>query len=319
MSKLFFEDLEMAKPDAYLNVGSGTHAQQTAKIMEKYEEYIMQNKPDHVIVCGDVNTTLACALVSAKLNIPVSHIEAGLRSFDKTMPEEINRLLTDMLSDMLFITSNDAKENLAKEGISDDKVYFVGNIMIDSLVTFQKKAESSDIINRLRIDEDYALVTLHRPSNVDTREGLNTLLVAFFEIAKKIKLVFPVHPRTIKNMKDFGMYEKVSNNIILTEPLGYLDFLKLQSNAKFLLTDSGGIQSESTYLQIPCLTLRDRTELNVTVDIGTNQLVKLTTQDIIDKAEEILSGRCKKGNIPPLWDGKTAERIVKVFLNKFAK
>ena len=317
MSKLFFDDLEMSEPDVYFGVGAGNHAQQTASVMCKYDEYIETNKADHVIVCGDVNSTLACTLVAAKRNIRVSHVEAGLRSFDKTMPEETNRLVTDVLSDMLFIPSEDARVNLLNEGLSENKIYFVGNIMIDSLTKHKHKAEKSNILNVLKLEhndmiDDYALVTLHRPSNVDSYDGLLTLFSAFLEISKKVKLIFPVHPRTLKNIKNFGLnkYVEEIEGLILIDPVGYLDFMKLQMNAKFILTDSGGIQEESTYFNIPCLTLRENTERPITISLGSNQLVKLTTEDIVQKSMEIVSGNKKSGTIPPLWDGRTAERIV---------
>ncbi len=322
MSKLFFDDLGMPQPDEYLQVGSGSHAQQTAKIMEKYEEVLLKDKPNLVIVCGDVNSTIACALDAVKLHIPVSHLEAGLRSYDKRMPEEINRLTTDVISDFLLIPSEDARENLHKEGVADEKIYFVGNIMIDSLVEHKQKAEESTILQDLGIvDDKYALITLHRPSNVDDFEGLSVIINAFEEIANKIKLVFPVHPRTIKNIEKFNLKEKVESisNLKLTEPVGYLDFMKLQMNANFILTDSGGIQEESTFFNIPCLTLRENTERPITITLGSNQLVKLTTQDIILKANEIINGKIKKGVIPPLWDGKTAVRIVELFIDKYKK
>ena len=319
MSKLFFDDLEMPKPDAYLEVGSGSHAQQTARIMERYEEVLLYDKPDLVIVCGDVNSTIACALDAVKLHISVAHLEAGLRSYDKRMPEEINRITTDAISDLLLIPSEDARENLLREGVSDDKIFFVGNIMIDSLINHRSKAEKSDILETMNLKEnDYALITLHRPSNVDSFEGLKKILDAFVEISQKIPLIFPAHPRTIKNIEKLGLSElmKSIKNLILTEPLGYLDFMKLQMKAKFVLTDSGGLQEESTFFNIPCLTLRENTERPVTVTIGSNQLVKLTSADIISKANEIINGKVKKGSIPSLWDGQTAKRIVDIFLEK---
>jgi UDP-N-acetylglucosamine 2-epimerase (non-hydrolysing) len=320
MSKFFFDDLGMPKPDEYLQVGSGSHAQQTALIMQKYEEVLLKDMPNHVIVCGDVNSTLACALDAVKLHIPVSHLEAGLRSFDKKMPEEINRLATDVISDLLLIPSEDAREHLRNEGIDENKIHFVGNIMIDSIVQHKDKALKSNILEQIYVkDSAYALITLHRPSNVDDLNGLNIIIDAFEEIAKKIKLVFPVHPRTIKNIEKFGLKDKVKSisNLLLIDPVGYLDFMKLQMNASFILTDSGGIQEESTFFNIPCLTLRENTERPITITMGSNQLVKLTTQDIIFKSGEILEGKIKTGQIPPLWDGKTASRIVALFLDKF--
>jgi UDP-N-acetylglucosamine 2-epimerase (non-hydrolysing) len=316
MSKFFFDDLELPKPDAYLEVGSGSHAQQTALIMSRYEEYLLKEPPDYVIVCGDVNSTLACSLVAVKMNIKIAHLEAGLRSYDREMPEEINRIMTDVISDILLIPSEDAKDNLLKEGIASDKVHFVGNIMIDSIINNRDKAENSNILDLLNISpNDFALITLHRPSNVDSPEGLKVLLVAFNDIAKKIKLVFPIHPRTLKNIQKFKLENLISDNIIITEPVGYLDFMKLQMNAKFILTDSGGVQEESTFFNVPCLTLRENTERPITITLGTNQLVKLNSNEIINKANNILAGNNKKATIPPLWDGKTAHRIVQLFLH----
>lgn len=315
MSKFFFDDLQMPVPDEYLEVGSGTHGQQTAKIMERYEEVLLQEKPDLVIVAGDVNSTSACAIDAVKLHIPVAHLEAGLRSFARTMPEEINRILTDAISDYLLTPSPDGDENLLKEGVPKKKIFFVGNIMIDSLVQYQGKAKRSKILEEIEISDEYALITLHRPSNVDSENGLLTILNAFEEISKSIKLVFPIHPRTRKQIKEFGLEEMVQNmpNLILIEPVGYYDFLKLQMEAKFILTDSGGIQEESTYFGVPCLTLRPQTERPITIWEGTNKLVKLETKDIIQEAEKIMKGNIKTGKIPKFWDGKTAERIVKIF------
>jgi len=316
MSKFFFDDLQMPKPDEYLEVGSGTHGKQTAKIMERYEKVLLDDKPDLVIVAGDVNSTSACAIDAVKLHIPVAHLEAGLRSFARSMPEEINRILTDAISDYLLTPSVDGDENLLAEGVTKDKIFFVGNIMIDSLIQYKDKAKQSKILDKIGINQNkYALITLHRPSNVDNKEGLLTILNAFEEISKFTKLVFPIHPRTRKQIKIFDLEEKVKNmtNLILTEPVGYYDFLKLQMNAKFILTDSGGIQEESTYFEVPCLTLRPNTERPITITQGTNTLVKLETQSIIDEAKKILSGNTKSGSIPQYWDGKTAERIVNIF------
>jgi len=317
MSQLFFNDLAMPKPSAYLNVGSGTQGKQTARIIERYEDLILTgDKPDLVIVAGDVNSTIACALVAKKLQIPVAHLEAGLRSYDEQMPEEINRVLTDRISDILLTPSLDANENLIKEGINPEKIHFVGNIMIDSLIRHQKKAELSDIFDKLTMsqDESYALVTLHRPSNVDECDGLKMLLTSLIEIGKHIKIIFPMHPRTKKNIQNFGLsnYVNSSKNIIFTEPLGYFDFLKLEMNAKLILTDSGGVQEESTYFRVPCLTLRENTERPITISEGTNQLVDLNVTSIVNKSLEITEGKVKQGKIPKHWDGKTAERVVMV-------
>ena len=317
MSKLFFNDLAMPEPSAYLNVGSGTQGKQTARIIERYEDLILAgDKPDLVIVAGDVNSTIACALVAKKLYIPVAHLEAGLRSYDDRMPEEINRVLTDRISDLLLTPSLDANKNLEKEGIDPEKIYFVGNIMIDSLVAHKDKAENSNIFYQLNMspNEKYALVTLHRPSNVDEYEGLKMLLTSLEKIGRKIKIIFPMHPRTRKNIYELGLSSilNTSSDILFTEPLGYLDFLKLEMNAKFILTDSGGIQEESTYFGVPCLTLRENTERPITVTEGTNHLVDLNVESIVNSAREIIEGNVKKGKIPKYWDGKTANRIVKV-------
>jgi len=317
MSKLFFNDLAMPEPSAYLNVGSGTQGKQTARIIERYEDLILAgDKPDLVIVAGDVNSTIACALVAKKLYIPVAHLESGLRSYDDRMPEEINRVLTDRISDILLTPSLDANKNLEKEGIDPEKIYFVGNIMIDSLVAHKEKAENSNIFHQLNMvpNEKYALVTLHRPSNVDEYEGLKMLLTSLEKIGRKIKIIFPMHPRTRKNIYDLGLssFLNTDSDVIFTEPLGYLDFLKLEMNAKFILTDSGGIQEESTYFGVPCLTLRENTERPITITEGTNHLVDLNVESIVNSAREIIEGNVKQGKIPKYWDGKTAKRIVKV-------
>lgn len=323
MSKLFFDDLKMPYPFEYLKVGSGTHGQQTAKIIERYESFILfKSKPDLVVVAGDVNSTIACALVAKKLQIPVAHVEAGLRSYDEKMPEEINRVLTDRISDILFTPSQDAEENLMREGISRDKIFFVGNIMIDSLVEHIEKAKKSDIKNKLGIGEKatYILVTLHRPSNVDNKEGLDMLLNMFEQIGQPVNMIFPMHPRTRKNIELFGFDQRISRipNLIVIDPVGYLDFLKLQMDAGLVLTDSGGIQEETTFLGIPCLTLRENTERPITVEVGTNQLVELDIKSIRTAIENVLVGNVKQGSIPKYWDGKTAERVVNVLDQWFA-
>ncbi len=324
MSKFFFNDLAMPEPSAYLNVGSGTQGKQTARIIERYEDLILAgDKPDLVIVAGDVNSTIACALVAKKLYIPVAHLEAGLRSYDDRMPEEINRVLTDRISDILLTPSLDANNNLEKEGIDPEKIYFVGNIMIDSLIAHKDKAVNSNIFHQLNMspNEKYALVTLHRQSNVDEYEGLKMLLTSLEIIGRKIKIIFPMHPRTRKNIYDLGLSSFLNTNsdIIFTDPLGYLDFLKLEMNAKFILTDSGGIQEESTYFGVPCLTLRENTERPITITEGTNHLVDLNVESIVNSAREIIEGNVKKGKIPEYWDGKTAGRIVKVLDAWFEK
>jgi UDP-N-acetylglucosamine 2-epimerase (non-hydrolysing) len=320
MSRLFFVDLKMPQPDIFLEVGSGSHGEQTARIMERYEKYLMEDKPDVVFVAGDVNSTMACAIDAAKLHYPVAHVEAGLRSYDRLMPEEINRLLTDQVADYLLIPSADAEANLLKEGIAKDKIHLVGNIMIDSLIRHIDLARKSYTLRELGLQqgrdiEKYCLVTLHRPSNVDEKAGFEAILNALSIISRKIKVVFPMHPRTQKSVRRFGLDKVIDAmpDLIVTEPLGYLDFLDLELNADFVITDSGGIQEETTFLQIPCLTLRENTERPITVSEGTNQLVKLDTEHIVKAAEDILNGIRKPGKIPKYWDGKTSERIVEIF------
>jgi len=319
MSKLFFDDLQLPKPDIYLDVRSGSHAVQTAKVMMAFEEVLKQEKPDLVIVVGDVNSTAACSMVAAKMDTKIAHVEAGLRSFDRTMPEEINRLVTDVLSDFLFVTEKSGLENLKREGIDDAKVHFVGHVMIDSLIYFEPMAEKSPVLQDLQLEpQSYGLITLHRPSNVDHKENFLKLLNAFEHIEKQIPLIFPIHPRSQKMIDQFGLREKVEKmkNLRLLEPLGYLDFMKLLHNAKLVLTDSGGIQEETTYLGIPCITMRENTERPVTVEVGTNVLVGTDTERIIAEAQKVLDGNAKKGQIPELWDGKAAERIVKILNEK---
>ena len=321
MSKLFFDDLQMPKPEVYLDVGSASHAVQTARIMVEFEKVLIKEKPDMVVVVGDVNSTVACSMVAVKMGIKVAHVEAGLRSFDRRMPEEINRLLTDAISDFLFVTEQSGLDNLKKEGIPEEKVHFVGHVMIDSLIHFTEKAKESNIMGQLNLDhQDYALVTLHRPSNVDSKENFTNLLNAFEEIEQNIKIIFPIHPRSRKMIDTFGLRDKIAKmkNLQLLEPLGYLDFMNLMHHSKFLLTDSGGIQEETTYLGIPCITMRENTERPVTVDVGTNILVGSNTELIKKEAKNILDGNGKKGQIPELWDGKAAERIVKILANELS-
>ena len=315
MSQFFFNDLGLPEPDVFLGVGSGSHAEQTARIMIEFEKVCLQYKPDLVLVVGDVNSTAACSLVASKLWIPVAHVEAGLRSFDRQMPEEINRLVTDALSDYLFIHEKSGEENLLKEGVDKSKIHFVGNCMIDSLIGLMEKAEQSDIMQKMKLEKQgFVLVTLHRPSNVDDKENFIPIMTALKEIQEQLPVIFPIHPRTRKNIETFGMEKEVSSlkNLYLTEPLGYFDFIKLQKYCKFVLTDSGGLQEESTYMGIPCLTVRENTERPVTVTLGTNEIVGTDTGKIIDSADKIMSGNWKKGEIPPLWDGKAAERIVRI-------
>ncbi|MGI8787217.1 MAG: non-hydrolyzing UDP-N-acetylglucosamine 2-epimerase [Pyrinomonadaceae bacterium] len=320
MSDSFFTDLGMPKPDFHLEVGSHSHAVQTAKIMTAFEPVVLQEKPDWVLVVGDVNSTIACALVCSKLGIKVAHVEAGLRSRDRTMPEEINRLLTDAISDLLLTTSQDADENLKAEGVAEDKIKFVGNVMIDSLFYSLKLAEKSSVREDLNLTEkNYAVLTLHRPSNVDDENVFGNLLDALLEISKKIPIIFPVHPRTRTRISEFDFAGKIENSQIkLIEPLGYLDFLRLYSGAKIVLTDSGGLQEETTALSIPCLTLRENTERPITISHGTNTLVGTNPRKIKQAAFEILDAKqsSETAKIPPLWDGHAAERICDVLLQK---
>lgn len=316
MSDSFFTDLGIPKPDFHLEVGSASHAVQTAKIMTAFEPVVLEEKPDWVLVVGDVNSTIACALVCAKLGVKVAHVEAGLRSRDRTMPEEINRILTDAISDLLLTTSQDADENLKNEGVSEDKIKFVGNVMIDSLFYSLKLAEKSTAREDLSLSaNDYAVLTLHRPSNVDERKVFGELLDALAAISEKLPIIFPAHPRTRANVERFGLTETIANsNIRLIEPLGYLDFMRLYSGAKLVLTDSGGLQEETTALSIPCLTLRENTERPVTISMGTNILVGTNAEKIKQAAFKILSQENDSTGkkIPPLWDGKAAERICDV-------
>jgi len=311
MSDVFFQDLGMPDPDVHLGVGSGSHAQQTAKVMVEIEPVLAREKPDVVVVAGDVNSTVAVALVAAKMGLAIAHIEAGLRSRDWTMPEEINRVLTDRLSALLFTPSRDGDENLESEGIDPRRVHFVGNVMIDSLQAALPRARESRIHARLELDrKGYALATLHRPSNVDDPAALSRLMSALAEVAAQVPLVFPIHPRTRARLPA-GFEAK---GLKLVEPLGYLDFLALTADARLVMTDSGGIQEETTALGVPCLTLRENTERPVTVDVGTNQLVGTDPAKAVAAAREVLAGRAKPGGIPELWDGRAAGRVADVLV-----
>lgn len=316
MSEAFFRDLELPEPHRYLGVGSGSHATQTAAIMSSFEPVVLEERPDWVLVVGDVNSTLACALVCVKLGIRVAHVEAGLRSRDRTMPEEINRLLTDQIADLLFTPSSDANENLRAEGIPEERVHFVGNVMIDSLFRHAERAETSNIRQTLRIaDSDYAVLTLHRPSSVDDYRTLTSIIEALEFISERVRIVFPAHPRSRKTITEFGLTNRMKEmkGLQMVEPLGYLDFLRLYSGARLVLTDSGGIQEETTALGIPCLTLRDQTERPITVEMGTNLVVGTEPTRIISAALSVLDG-VRQGCPPsiPLWDGRAAERIVEI-------
>ena len=400
MSDVFFTQLELPKPDYFLGIGGGSHTEVTAHIMLAFEKIVADEKPDLIIVVGDVTSTLACTLVAIKMGIPLAHVEAGLRSFDRSMPEELNRLLTDSVANYLFVTEESGLTHLKNEGVPDEKVFFSGNVMIDSLVRYQEKAKNSTILADLGLSpsasglqthasglqtptsglqtpasglptpasglqtpasglptpasglqthasglqtpasglqtsasglqtpasglqtSDYIVMTMHRPANVDTEKGLNSILELMELSAQKTNIVFPIHPRTRAHMDKFGLTKRMEAvpNLILTEPLGYLEFIQLMSHAKAILTDSGGIQEETTYLGIPCLTFRDSTERPVTVSLGTNQLLAdLDPQKTYEALEKILAGEVKKGSIPPLWDGHAAERIAHTLHGIFEK
>lgn len=319
MSSIFFDELEIPKPDIELNIGSDTQTKQVAKIMMKFEEVCDEVKPQAILVVGDVNSTMACALVAAKKGIKVFHIEAGIRSGDKEMPEEINRLVTDSISDYLLPPSSDAVDNLLNEGHAKEKIGLVGNIMIDTLKYSQEKISKSDVLTKYKLTQnEYAVLTMHRPSNVDNKKVLTDLIDAFEYTQNKIKIISPVHPRTKKMLKEFDLYERVLNlpNFIITESLGYLDFGKLVSNARFVITDSGGLQEETTVYQIPCITIRENTERPVTIWEGTNELAGTDKDKIKGFVDKILDNKWKKGSIPELWDGNTAERIVDFITEK---
>ena len=325
LSKVFFKDLNLPEPDIFLGAGSGSHAEQTARIMVEFEKVVLKEKPDLVIVFGDVNSTIACALVCSKIHhyggtIPVAHVEAGLRSFDTTMPEEINRIVTDSLSDMLFITEPEGVKNLVKEGVNKKKIHLVGDTMIDSLVYFRKKFSTSGILKKLKLKKGrYILSTIHRPVNVDNKENLARIISIFSRVSEKalsydpeIKIVLPIHPRTLKMAENFSLLEKLKSipGILTIDPAGYTDFIKLLTDSILVITDSGGIQEEATFLKIPCLTLRDSFERPETLKLGSNTLCGLNEALVIKKISEIFTGKYKKGKIPRLMDGKASKRIV---------
>lgn len=340
MSHGFFDDLGIPRPDVNLEVGSGSHAVQTAEIMRRFEPILIDEKPDILLVVGDVNSTIACTLVAAKIEYPaeshrrrplIVHVEAGLRSFDRDMPEEINRILTDALSDLLFVTEQSGIDNLAKEGVASEKIHLVGNVMIDTLITHLAKAQQSSAKNRLGLPNRYGLVTLHRPSNVDKKTTLTPLIECLSEVAKRIPLYFAVHPRTLKSIRDFNLVhffdwtlhqEKPESQCSaegtqfrLIPPQGYLDFLNLVQSAAMVITDSGGIQEETTYLRVPCVTLRESTERPVTVTEGSNFLTGVNPQEIQKTVDAILCSRAKHSQIPRFWDGKAGERIITTLAN----
>lgn len=317
MSDAFFRDLDLPKPDVFLGVGSGTHAAQKANVMLAIEEPLKNIKPDLMIVVGDVNSTLAAALVAKKMQIPVAHVEAGLRSFDETMPEEVNRVLTDHISSRLFTTEEAANRNLRREGIADGKVHFVGNVMIDTLLASKKKIDASHVVNDLNLnDREYAVLTLHRPSNVDNKDSFVRILSAVQKIQETLPVVFPMHPRTRKQIAELGLdkYFDDSPQMKVIEPLGYIDFMRLVAGARFVMTDSGGLQEETTALKVPCLTLRRTTERPVTAEIGTSIIVGDDKNKILKAVSGIMRGRVKNGKIPKYWDGRAAERIIKILL-----
>jgi UDP-N-acetylglucosamine 2-epimerase (non-hydrolysing) len=340
MSEVFFHDLDLPKPNAYLGIGSGSHAAQTGKTIIEFEKVCIGEKPDSVVVVGDVNSTMACSIAAAKLGIPLAHVEAGLRNFDRAMPEEINRMVTDSLSDFLFTTCEDAGQNLRREGISEERIFLVGNVMIDTLLQHREKSRKSGILEKLGIKTErsadgcklktrYCVLTLHRPSNVDHEQVLKNIIEALQEVSKNIPVIFPVHPRTRKQIELFG-YEKyfnfididsqgpakLRNAINLLDHLSYLEFLDLMSNARFVLTDSGGIQEETTILDIPCLTLLKNTERPITVKEGTNTIVGTDAAKIVAESSKILNGSRKSRKAPEYWDGKAADRIVDVLLER---
>jgi UDP-N-acetylglucosamine 2-epimerase (non-hydrolysing) len=313
MSDSFFEDLQIPRPDINLEVGSGSHSEQTARIMIAFEQILLKHPPDWVVVVGDVNSTVAAAMVAAKMLVRVAHVEAGLRSRDRTMPEEINRVVTDALADLLLTPSLDANKNLLREGVSPDKIRFVGNVMIDTLYRNIERARSSSILDRLNLETgQFCAMTLHRPSNVDDQQTLSGIVDALELICERLPIVFPVHPRTRDRLEQFGLSERISRkrSLILTEPLGYLDFLHLYSNSRLVLTDSGGLQEETTVLGIPCLTLRQNTERPITVTEGTNRVIGNDPEVLKREALAALEQRARPARVPELWDGHAAVRIV---------
>ncbi len=314
MSKVFFQQFNM-QPDIFLNIEPGTPIAQMADIMRGLEKVVHEYKPDMMIVPGDVNSTLAASLVANKMNIPLAHLESGLRSYDRTMPEEFNRLLTDDMADLFFVTEQSGYDNLISAGHKKESVHFVGNTMIDTMVAFSKQIEASDVDKRFGLEPmKFVLMTMHRPATVDSHEGLKKLINLIKYITKSYNLIFPIHPRTIKNLEKHELHSDIknNNNLILTEPLDYFAFQKLVKYSLLIITDSGGIQEESTFLQIPCLTLRPNTERPVTVTVGTNELIPFDEKIIEDRIQKIEKGQGKKGAIPKMWDGKATERIVKI-------
>jgi UDP-N-acetylglucosamine 2-epimerase (non-hydrolysing) len=336
MSDTFLKELDLPRPSIYLGVGSGTHAEQTGKIMIAFEKICLSTKPDLVIVVGDVNSTISCALAAAKLCLPVAHVEAGLRSFDRTMPEEINRIITDQVSDLLFTSCEDANLNLIKEGIPEDKIYFVGNVMIDTLKKHIGAAGQSKILKSLALKKNgkikkYLVLTLHRPPNVDASTILTGIIGALLELPPDAPVIFPIHPRTLKQLREFNLIKKMTytedisigkindkcSSIIGTPPLGYLDFLCLISQASLVLTDSGGIQEETTFLGVPCLTLRNSTERPITIKEGTNLLIGNDPDRIKNITMRVMKRGIPRKKVPKYWDGRASERIVEILKNRY--
>jgi len=314
MSDAFFRDLGLPQPDEHLGIGPGTQTEQTATMMKALEQSFMRRRPDLVLVVGDVTSTLAATLVAVKMEIPVAHVEAGLRSFDRKMPEEINRLVTDTLADYLFVSEPSGVRNLRAEGVLEEKIFFVGNVMIDTLLHFRERATKSGILNRLGVEpKSYALATLHRPSNVDDPDRLRAMTRLLTRIAERLPIIFPIHPRTEHHMKEA---ELATPGLILTPPLGYLDFVCLMAHARLVMTDSGGIQEETTILKVPCVTLRDNTERPVTVEVGTNRLVGTDPEKALAAAFDVLDRPVKTSQIPELWDGRAGCRIIEILESK---
>jgi UDP-N-acetylglucosamine 2-epimerase (non-hydrolysing) len=326
MSRLFFDELGLPRPHINLEVGSGTHAVQTGEIMKNIEPVFIREKPDIVLVVGDVNSTLACALTACKLKIPVAHVEAGLRSFDRSMPEEINRVLTDAISDLLFTSEECAEMNLKREGISQEKIFFIGNTMIDTLMKYREKARSMPVtLNGFDIrSKPYGVMTLHRPSNVENKENLYNIMQAVGSIAQEMPIIFPVHPRTFKGIKNHNLdklfsnpYSRIERGMYAIDPLGYLEFLCLMMHAKIMFTDSGGIQEETTFLDVPCITLRNNTERPVTLSHGSNILTGPYKDKIVEGAHKWLNGYKRRKEKPQFWDGKAAQRIARHLIRHF--
>jgi UDP-N-acetylglucosamine 2-epimerase (non-hydrolysing) len=323
MSDIFFNQLELPQPDFYLGIGGGSHTYQKAHVMLAFEKILEKEKPDVVLVVGDVNATAACSIVAVKMGVKTVHVEAGLRSGDRRMPEEINRMITDVICDHLFVHEQSGMVNLAKEGVADEKISFVGNVMIDSLIHYREKAKQESILEEIKIKpKEYILITMHRPANVDNKSSLEDILEIIENAVQHKTVVFPMHPRTANNIKNFELENRLNSieNLSILGPQGYLQFLKLMDNAALIITDSGGIQEETTYLQVPCMTFRDSTERPVTVELGTNILMKdLNPETVRIQMEKILNGETKKGIIPPLWDGHASERIAEVLVSLYGK